>query len=670
MTMYPFFHEPTFWQDVDDVYNGSKDPFQNFAVRMVIAISLQRYHTQYAGLADSFYLAALAFLEDSVKPMNVRTIQCFCLIGSYSLLTPTRTAVYYVIGLAVRLCQALGLSEEKTVLQGANGQRANPLEIDMRRRLFWSTINMEFGLAHSMGRASSFATSLEHIDVNFFEVVDDEYVAKDGIVPNAPRSLRKWICIHFIKMRLLQLEIRRMLYQKKRKEPQNDSHPWFAAMEKKLIEWRDAIPDTDAGTGLDKAWFVYHIRILHKLTQDRFEGRYHTMIVFMFRPSPQCPRPSLSAAQRCFPACKSNIYMHRDQIHNGNVDMTWIFTQAMFMTINTILWTLSYEPIRQAHPREEVEADLMIALNCIEIASERWPGVESALELYKTLIAACLRIYEREGDFDISAGSPVDTSTIGGGSSPSPVPSPSRPDGFNFGRPVMQGGVPPSELNSRVTGATTGSINATNGAPTSMFSAPQQQSSPPAVAATLSPYSSMMSNQSNSARSSMEYNPQSTTGAPNSSHSNNQPLFSQPQQHQQIPLPATYNDLVSWNPAFDFTSSSHQPNIPAMAPYDTAPPVGSDLHLDTAAVGSAFNMEHGQQQQRQGDGFAQWADYYFQPPQPVLPTGQERNAFGFGLTQEDQMELMESLNTSGIGGIQNIVDATNRVFYPSQQQAR
>jgi hypothetical protein len=32
--------------------------------------------------------------------------------------------------------------------------------------------------------------------------------------------------------------------------------------------------------------------------------------------------------------------------------------------------------------------------------------------------------------------------------------------------------------------------------------------------------------------------------------------------------------------------------------------------------------------------------------------------------------LMESLNTSGIGGIQNIVDATNRVFYPSQQQAR
>jgi Fungal specific transcription factor domain len=259
MTMYPFMHEPTFWQDVEDVYSGSKDPFQNFAVRMVIAISLQRYDSQYAGLADSFYLAALAFLEDAVKPMNVRTIQCFCLIGGYSLLTPTRTAVYYVIGLATRLCQALGLAEEKTILQGPNGQRANPLEIDMRRRLFWSVINMDFGLAHSMGRASSFATALEHIDVQWFELVDDEYLTTEGVTPNAPTSLRKWICIHFIKMRLLQLEIRRMLYQRKRPQPLNDSHPWFAAMDKKLEEWRVATPTTDAGTGLDKAWYVRQI---------------------------------------------------------------------------------------------------------------------------------------------------------------------------------------------------------------------------------------------------------------------------------------------------------------------------------------------------------------------------------------------------------------------------
>jgi hypothetical protein len=256
--MYPLLHEATLAQDVEDVYNGSQDAFQNFAVRMVIAYSLQRMDTQYAGLADSYYLAALRYLEDAVKPMNIKTIQSFCLIGSYSLLTPTRTAAFFVVGLAMRLCQALGLCEEKTITLGPRGRMANPLDIDMRRRVAWCTMTMEFGLAHSIGRPSSLATSQEHLDVRFYEMVDDKYITKEGIVPGAPPSLKKWISIHFMKMRLLQLEIRRKLYLKKRPTPKDDQDPWFQYMVTKMTEWRDMTPHTDADSGLDKGWYVYY----------------------------------------------------------------------------------------------------------------------------------------------------------------------------------------------------------------------------------------------------------------------------------------------------------------------------------------------------------------------------------------------------------------------------
>jgi hypothetical protein len=252
--MYPMFHETILAQDVEAVYNKSRDPFQNFVVRMVIAISLQRMDTQYAGLADSYYLAALGYLEEAVMPMNVKTIQCFLLIGVYSLLTPTRTAVFFVIGLATRLALALGLFEEKTIVQGPKGRPANSLEIDMRRRVAFCTMNMEFGLAHSIGRPSCLATALDHLDVRYFEMVDDQYITKDGVTPGAPRSLKKWISIHFFKMRLLQLEIRRKLYQKKRPQPQDDRDPWFQQMEAKLIAWRDSSPEMDAGSGLNKIW--------------------------------------------------------------------------------------------------------------------------------------------------------------------------------------------------------------------------------------------------------------------------------------------------------------------------------------------------------------------------------------------------------------------------------
>lgn len=251
--MYPIFHEPTFTQDVQAVYNGSSDAFQDFAVRMVIAISLQRMDTQYAGLADSYYLAALKHLENAVRPMDLKTLQCFALIAGYSLLTPTRTAVYYVIGLAVRLTQALGLNEEKTITKAWDGQPANPLVVDMRRRVFWVILVMECGLSHSLGRPCILATRQEHVDVGFFECVDDEYITPNGILPAQP-SLKKWIAIHFFKMRLLQLEIRRKLYQRKRSEPKDDRDPWFQQMEAKLIAWRDASPTTDAGSGLNKVW--------------------------------------------------------------------------------------------------------------------------------------------------------------------------------------------------------------------------------------------------------------------------------------------------------------------------------------------------------------------------------------------------------------------------------
>ena len=185
--MYPALHEPTLEKDIDAVYHdqSTASPYQHFVCRMVIAISLQKMDTQYAGLADSYYLAALKHLEPVVRPMDLRTLQCFALMAEYSLLTPTRTAIYYVVGIAVRLAQALGLNEEKTITRGRANGTIDYLEVDMRRRLFWCVMVMEWGLAHSIGRPGMLATSQEHIDVGWFETCDDQYITPEGKIGRA-----------------------------------------------------------------------------------------------------------------------------------------------------------------------------------------------------------------------------------------------------------------------------------------------------------------------------------------------------------------------------------------------------------------------------------------------------------------------------------------------------
>lgn len=139
--------------------------------------------------------------------------------------------------------------------------------------------------------------------------------------------------------------------------------------------------------------------------RGRFQGRLNTMIVFMYRPSPQIPEPSLYAARQCYEASTFNVHMHREQIATGSVDLTWIFTQSLFMALNTILWSLSYPEIRKEHQLSEIDRNLAVALEGIMLASERWPGVRSAGMLYESLIAACLRAYNTEESFVVHSPS-------------------------------------------------------------------------------------------------------------------------------------------------------------------------------------------------------------------------------------------------------------------------
>lgn len=224
-----------------DVFDGSTDPYQNFVLRMVLAISLQKLDSAYAGLADSYYLAAMKYFEKIIRPKDLKTLQCLVLVAQYSLLTPTQTAICYVVGLATRLCQQLGLTEEKTIVQGVPHEQPNPIHLDMRRRLAWIILSMEYGLAHTMGRPNSFASGQDQVDIKFFEPIDDEYITADGILPG-PISEKKMVAIHVLRMRLLQAEIRRVLYEKKRPEPENEHHPWYNEIQNKMKNWLDTSP--------------------------------------------------------------------------------------------------------------------------------------------------------------------------------------------------------------------------------------------------------------------------------------------------------------------------------------------------------------------------------------------------------------------------------------------
>jgi hypothetical protein len=130
----------------------------------------------------------------------------------------------------------------------------------------------------------------------------------------------------------------------------------------------------------------------------RFTGRYHTIVITLYRPSPQVPKPTPKAALRCYDSAAYIINLSSKQVEKAAIDITWVFLLTLYMALNTILWTMSYSEVRQAHVKDEVEELVNVALDIIEQCSERWPGTASASQLYGVLAKACMQGYESKED--------------------------------------------------------------------------------------------------------------------------------------------------------------------------------------------------------------------------------------------------------------------------------
>ncbi|OKL59934.1 hypothetical protein UA08_04594 [Talaromyces atroroseus] len=605
--MLPVLHEPTFRQDADDVFSVSKDPVQNFQLRMVIAISMQKLSPEYAGLADSYYLAALPYFERSLQRMDLRSLQCLALIAQYSLVTPTRTASYWVVGAAAKLTQELGLLEENTITTAPTGEALDTLEVDMRRRLAWVVITMEFGLAHSLGRPSSLCISHDHLDIKFPELVDDRFITRQGILPGAKPILAKCIAIHFFKMRLLQAEIRRTLYLNKRESPSTDQDPWFSCILAKLDHWVESCPKEDGGSGLSKTWFV---------------GRKNTIIVMLYRPSPQIPEPSVDAARKCYDACAFNVKMHRDQMTTGSVDLTWASTQALFMAISTMLWTLSYPDIRKEHHIEEVKSFLQIALEAVAISALRWPGCESALQLYRSLIAACLKAYDTAESFVVhtpsTQPSPI---SVQEGNTPPVMSSPSARSQYST-QTVISSGATASDFHSRGPSVEPARENTPN----------QDQSTLP----TPQPPSTTFNNSSHAS----VY----PTSQPSNKQSSRQNYYHNRQPYN--PIYTTYGD-PNFDPSTPFNAfPSVVPSFPGWDPsYTTVATTANIGDYVEANNDPAFWM---------GPFGDQYSQYSNQP-------GPWR---GRTLSQEEQIELMDSL-ADNIPDVSALLTSDATIYYRS-----
>ncbi|KAH0538652.1 hypothetical protein FGG08_004789 [Glutinoglossum americanum] len=315
------------------------------------------------------------------------------------------------------------------------------------------------------------------------------------------------------------------------------------------------------------------------------------MIIFLYRPSPQVPQPSVRASELCYEAAVYNIQEQRKMIDNRTMDITWIFVQQIFMLTNALLWTISIPQIREQHARKEVEGHLDNALQSLMLCSERWPGTDAATRLYEKLVIATLKSYGDESEaLSVTYSNSTKASSLSpfiGRPSQSPISTPSTTT-YSVPKPP-------------------GSISSYGYAIESPQSQPDDLSPQPAVSST-------------------HYHRIASSSSPNLKHPLDAPLYQSSPNFQDVSYnteDATYGlfpdgvpDLLSWNPGY-IANPSNTRRI-------------SSLGFDAFQ----FDTLLAQQQQHQGPlDYLQQYDYH------------PRSG---SLSQEQQMELMDTLETTGI----------------------
>lgn len=116
-------------------------------------------------------------------------------------------------------------------------------------------------------------------------------------------------------------------------------------------------------------------------------------MISLYRPSPQIPDPSATAAAKCYDASRQVIQLSSTQIKASAVDITYIFLSTIHTALSTLLWSVSYAEVRADHSADEVKDITDTALEIFDQCSEFLPEPQAVSEFYDVLISVSLRRY-------------------------------------------------------------------------------------------------------------------------------------------------------------------------------------------------------------------------------------------------------------------------------------
>ncbi|KAL2853571.1 fungal-specific transcription factor domain-containing protein [Aspergillus pseudodeflectus] len=258
--------------------------------------------------SEAFYRKAIGVLAS--EPSNLTpgiSVQILILVSIYASHRPSDNEQWHIVGMAMRIAIELGLHRHN------KAWKFTVDELELRRRVFWTTYAIEITVAFNLGRPAS---------ISF----------QDADAPFPQNSQETALSIHHIKHRQIQEQMLCLIYRSRSHNAVaisglDNSISNIESLQQSLDEWHAELHEL-----YRQSSSPYPVEYWDRL--------YYSTSAALSRPTTLVPRPGPALQKRCFLSSYQVIEIHETLIQNFRLPYSWMLLQGLvFSAISMIVTT-------------------------------------------------------------------------------------------------------------------------------------------------------------------------------------------------------------------------------------------------------------------------------------------------------------------------------------------
>ncbi|KAI1763505.1 hypothetical protein GGR53DRAFT_497352 [Hypoxylon sp. FL1150] len=264
---YPIIHEPTFRAQYSEVIPRPDGNSWLVLAYVVAAIGVFSADTRISNFDLPLFAQARSMMSFNLLEVgNMTLVQAFTLISNYQQKRNKPNSGYNYLGLAVRMAMGLGLHKE------FQGWSISPLNMEMRRRVWWTLCVFEVGATVTFSRPSSWP--FEGVDVSLpMNVNDRELTTRSQNYPPESFDITPYTAVRTqASFHIATISI----YNRVISKPFPTAEELLRLDAEHLVPWIRSIPSYFSETAT--------VPLKFKLSHSVMQWRFRNFRIIMYRP--------------------------------------------------------------------------------------------------------------------------------------------------------------------------------------------------------------------------------------------------------------------------------------------------------------------------------------------------------------------------------------------------